>query len=282
MKVILSGTGTSHGIPVIGCNCAVCNSSDQKDTRFRCGAFIFSDEGTVIAIDTPPEFRLQALRYGVTKLDALLVTHSHADHLHGLDDVRIFSHTWNNDQISQEFTSDPPLSVFSNTETLEDLKKRFDYVFKQTQEGGGKPRFNLIEVTQFTSKNPLKIGSLEIEPVPIKHGILNVCGWKITNIKSNKSIAYITDCNVIPDTSIDIIKNVDICVLDSLRIRHHSTHLNFEEGLDYAKKIRAKSTYFTHICHDKSHIQIQQWIKENWDSTEATLDVAYDGLEFSI
>ena len=273
MKVILSGTGTSHGIPVIGCDCEVCKSTDARDSRFRCAALIFGSDGTTIAIDTPPEFRLQALRYKLTKLDAVLVTHSHADHVHGLDDVRIFSST------KKENTA-PPLKIFTNSGTINDIKNRFDYVFMVTQLGGGKPQLELIDVTATNFATPFTIGNLTIEPIPIFHGTLPVCGWKITDLNSGKIFAYITDCNSIPDESIELIKGADVCILDSLRLRPHTTHLSFQEGLEYAKKIRAKSTYFTHICHDNSHIQIQDWINKNWTLSEQTLSPAYDGLEF--
>ncbi len=272
MKIVLTGTGTSHGIPVIGCNCNVCTSTDSRDTRFRCAALVFADDGTTIAIDTPPEFRLQALRNGLTKLDAVLVTHSHADHVHGLDDVRIFSST-------KKENTNPPLKIFANKDTIEDIKNRFDYVFKSTQLGGGKPQLDLIDATKFTAKNPICIGSLLIEPIPILHGKLPVFGWKITDTKSSKTFAYITDCNFISDSSIEKIKGVDVCILDSLRLRPHTTHFSFQEGLEYAKKIRAKSTYFTHICHDNSHMQIQDWINNKWTNSEQTLSPAYDGLE---
>ena len=276
MKIILTGTGTSHGIPVIGCTCDVCKSTDPRDTRFRCGALVFGSDGTTIAIDTPPEFRLQALRYGLIKLDALLISHSHADHVHGLDDVRIFSTTKKKDNTAPT----PPLRVFANEGTINDIRKRFDYVFITTQAGGGKPQLELIDVTATNFAKPFTIGSLTIESVPVFHGTLPVCGWKITDLNSCKTFAYITDCNAIPDSSIEKITASDVCILDSLRLRPHPTHLSFQEGIEYAKKIRAKSTYFTHICHDNSHMQIQDWINKNWTLKEQTLSPAYDGLEF--
>ncbi len=276
MKIVLAGTGTSHGIPVIGCECAVCKSEDPRDNRNRTGAFVYGSDGTTIIIDVSPEFRLQALRFGLTKANAVLLTHSHADHLHGLDDLRIFSHTWNPKKVTKKTPPKDPLRIFSNTETLNDIKNRFDYVFTPTKEGGGKPHLELVSTAD---KNPLKIGCLEIVLVPMKHGCLNVSGWKITDTKTKQSFAYLTDCNYISDESIEIVKKVKHCVIDSLREKEHSTHFSFSESLDCAKKICAEHTWFTHISHDFSHIQIEKWIKEHEQNGGLCISPAFDGLE---
>jgi len=166
MKITLVGTGTSHGVPVIACKCPVCTSTDPHDNRTRTSAFITASDGTSIIIDTSPEFRIQSLRVGLTKVDAVLLTHSHADHLHGLDDLRIFSHTHKKEDVRRRAA----LGIYGNSETLSDVADRFNYVFHHTQEGGGKPYLQLLPIENYSVARPLKIGCLEIVPIPIKHG----------------------------------------------------------------------------------------------------------------
>ncbi len=279
MKIILAGTGTSHGIPVIGCECAVCKSEDARDTRYRTSAFVYASDGTTIIIDVSPEFRLQALRFGLSKASAVLLTHAHADHVHGLDDLRIFSHTWNPKKVKKDSVKKDPLKIFANKNTVEDVENRFDYVFKTTQEGGGKPYLELVCADAYTEENPIIYGCLEIIPVPIKHGCLDVTGWKITDTTTSKSFAYITDCNYISDDSIAIIKGVEHCVIDSLREKEHTTHFCFKESLAYAEKIGAKNTWFTHISHDFSHTQIENWINEHKKEGQKNIYPSFDGLE---
>ncbi len=274
MRIVLTGTGTSHGIPVIGCKCEVCTSLDMRDKRDRTSAFVFAEDGTTLVIDTSPEFRHQALRYGLTKADGVLITHSHADHVHGLDDLRIFSHTWNPKKVKKNFKPNPPLKIYLNKGTLNDIKKRFDYIFMATHEGGGKPNLELVEVKNFSS---FSIGCLDIIPIPIKHGCLDVCGWKITDKSTGQSLAYITDCNYVSDESIETIKGVKHCVLDSLREEKHSTHFCFAESVECAKKIQADNTWFTHLCHDFSHTQLEKWLHKNGNDIN-TVAPAYDGL----
>ncbi len=278
MKIILAGTGTSHGIPVIGCECSVCKSQDSHDSRNRTGAFVHGSDGTSVIIDVSPEFRLQALRFGLSKADAVLLTHSHADHVHGLDDLRIFSHTWNPKKVKKDTEIKNPLRIFSNENTLNDIKNRFDYVFTPTHEGGGKPHLELVSVNAYSVENPLVVGCLEIVPVPMKHGCLHASGWKITDSKTKKSFAYMTDCNFISEESISIIEGVNHCVIDSLREKEHSTHFSFSESLDCAYKIRAEHTWFTHISHDFSHVQITNWIQEHMKNGSLQILPAYDGL----
>lgn len=277
MKITLVGTGTSHGVPVIACKCPTCTSADPRDNRMRTSAFITASDGTIVIIDTSPEFRIQSLRFGLEKVDAVLLTHSHADHLHGLDDLRIFSHTHKKGSTAPSL---PALGIYANRETLCDVENRFDYVFRPTQEGGGKPLLQLLLIENYSQATPLHIGSLEIVPVPIKHGTLNVCGWKITDTASPlQSFAYITDCSFISDDSIALIRGAKHCVIDSLRERPHTTHFCFAESLEYAQKIGASHTWLTHICHDFSHAQITNWFDERWHDDKRTIAPAYDRLE---
>ncbi len=271
--MILTGTGTSHGIPVIGCSCPRCCSKDTKDKRLRTSAFIQGKDGTCIVIDTGPEFRIQALTWNITRLDAVLLTHTHADHLHGLDDVRIFSH--NCTRVKNDATLRPSLKLFANKVSIDEIKERFSYIFKPTQEGGGKPRLNLVNVENYNKNSPLHIGSLSIIPVPMRHGDIETEGYLIE--EDTFRIAYLTDCNYIPESSIDLVRGCSHVVLDGLRTRTHTTHLTFDEALVYADRIKAKKTWLTHICHDYSHEEINKYLAGK-SKGDFFIEAAYDGL----
>lgn len=320
----LMGTGTSHGIPVVGCSCQVCTSNDPHDKRYRCSAYIVNEDKnessstTNIVIDTGPEFRIQALENKIKRLDGVLLTHSHADHCHGLDDLRIFSFRKppemmtdeqrqflsKNDAIALEASknslkddkdSDSGLPIYAPSSTIESLVFRFAYIFNSAATGGGVPYLQLIPADKYTDKEPVKIGSVEAIPVPMIHGTIVDFGWIVRpfvkDIKDSKSIAYLTDCNFISDESIELVKNsagtVEHLVIDALRTREHPTHNNFEKALSYADRIGAKYTWLTHICHDNSHKQIQKYIEENlhkYSNLEqivkngGSVEPAYDGL----
>ena len=380
MQMILMGTGTSHGIPVIGCECKVCTSRDKKDKRFRCSAYITSGDtsekkhhsfhkndsvrgvqndgvGTNVAtrtdivIDTGPEFRMQALLYHIRRLDAVLLTHSHADHLHGLDDLRIFSFVkphlcdadkkalderrnactgkngctekkdfeGRNDAEGKNGCAEPehahhhsdsscagqvtnpyfkpdmePLPIYANSNTIIDVKNRFDYVFHEVNQGGGKPQLDMRDCVQFTPEHPIIINTLQILPVPLFHGSLPDSGWLVSEVEADgkkHSFAYLTDCSSVPDSSIRLILEqagiLDHLVIDGLRVRPHSTHFSFDEALACAEKIGAKHTWLTHICHDKSHRDIVAYVNgqlhmypvlESIVEQGGTVGPAYDGL----
>lgn len=306
MQITLMGTGTSFGVPVVGCSCHVCRSKSKKDFRFRCSILVQQQEKdgskTNILVDVPPEFRLQALKYKVNALSCILVTHSHADHLHGLDDIRIYSHKKGSlvpptsslmhkkqhpDQLSFLESSGEGLKLYANSNTLQDIKKRFDYIFAPYTKGGGIPKLSLQDVACYTPQNPLKVGSLEILPIPLMHGDLKDSGYlfSINNGGKKYSFAYLTDCNFIPQKSIDMINQtgsiVQHCVIDALRVTAHSTHLCFKEACDYAKKINAQNIWFTHICHDSSHKEIIAYINQTYGKNCHTAP-AYDGLVLKV
>ncbi|MDR3248516.1 MAG: MBL fold metallo-hydrolase [Treponema sp.] len=278
MKLIILGSGTSHGVPMLGCDCPVCHSTDPRDQRLRASLFIQGDRGEQVVIDTGPEFRLQAIRAGIKRLDALFLTHPHADHLHGLDDIRPLSR-------------EAPLQIYGNQQTLAEMAERFSYVFKDTQRGGGKPRLQPQEAT-----GPVSIGNLSLSPLPVKHGALDILGWRIAETpepgkqggRQGASALYLTDTSAIPDATWRLIRAwpaPEVLIIGGLRTRPHETHFTFEQALDTAMTIGAKQTYLTHICHDYSHQAIEEYCqnyREKNNNTGPTMGPAYDGLELTI
>lgn len=295
MRVYLMGTGTSHGIPVISCNCKVCRSHNSKDKRMRCSAFAVQKNAdgteTCILIDIGPEFRIQALKTNIKSLNALLLTHSHADHLDGLDDIRVFSHTKSSmcARNPAKYGESPGagLRVYGNAGTLKDVRTRFDYIFKETQIGGGKPKLDLEDCAGFNGENPLVIGGISVVPVPMKHGIVDTTGWLLRCTgKDGKihSTAYLTDCNEIPESSVKIITKyggiIDNIVIDGLREEPHSTHFSYLQAMECAAKLGGKRVWLTHICHNMSHKDITEYCKRHQKDFPGLAKVrpAYDGL----
>ena len=191
------GTGTSQGVPAIGCKCPVCTSKDRHDKRLRCAALLENKNSdktvTKILIDIGPEFRIQALKYKIDRLDAVLLTHGHADHIYGLDDIRIFSHTQSCGKGTEPCKNATPgkgLNFYANKNTLKDVKNRFDYIFMPTQIGGGKPKIALHNITAVTKNGPLKIGDVEILPIPMRHGKLHTSGYMFSICKNGEKICF--------------------------------------------------------------------------------------------
>jgi phosphoribosyl 1,2-cyclic phosphate phosphodiesterase len=260
---------------MLGCDCPVCHSADPRDQRLRASLYIQGAQGEQAIIDTGPEFRLQALRAGLKRLDAVFLTHPHADHIHGMDDVRPLSR-------------DTPLPVYGNRETIDELLERFSYVFKETQQGGGKPRLLPQAITA-----PLTTGGLTFTPLPVKHGALDILGWRIDESpacggpasRAPASAVYLTDTSAIPPSTWPLIGQPDILIIGGLRIRPHETHFTFAEALDAAAQAKAKQTYLTHICHDSSHQDIEAYCRDYGEENTAPgtyRGPAYDGLELNI
>ena len=232
LTLTLLGTGTSHGVPVIGCGCAVCQSRDPKDKRGRCSAWVHGPgQAPSLLIDTGPEFRAQALREGIFRADAALYTHAHADHISGLDDLRAFS--------ERQACKIP---CFGNRQTLALIRERFGYVFRPTQAGGGKPQISLQAVDA-----PFQAVGLKVRPVPLWHGRLKATGWRIG------SMAYLTDTHRIPEPSFKLLHGLQLLVLDALRPSPHPTHFSLGQAVAAAKRIGAKRTLFTHMTHLLPH-----------------------------
>lgn len=293
MKLLFLGTGTSHGVPVIGCNCEVCKSSDPHDKRFRCSAYVTTASDKNILIDIGPDFRSQALAYNISRVDTLLLTHSHADHLHGIDDLRIFSCDLSESDLknkklkpeSKRKYDAPPIPIYTNKNTIKDIEKRFDYFFRHCREGGGHAKVELIN-----AKSTFETCGITVTPIPMLHGHLETVGWLLT--ENGKSIAYLTDCSFISDESIQIIKEncgiLEHLVIDGLRIEDHSTHFSFMQALEAAEKIGAKHVWLTHITHSTSHRKVILYIDDvletfpekfkNLNNIAESVQPAYDGL----
>ncbi len=230
MRVTMLGSGTSSGVPVIGCDCPVCTSDSAKNERFRAGLKIeFGDR--VILVDTPTDLRQQALRYGIPRVDAILFTHAHADHIFGLDDVRIFN-----------FRQRRSIPCYGSAVTLRALRRTFAYVFEPGERGGGKPQLDLIEIA-----GSLELFGRTILPVPVEHGRLPVNGYRLGGF------AYVTDCNHIPEESFGLLSGLEVLVLGALRYHEHPTHFTVEEAIEVAARIGAGSTYLTHLAHEVDH-----------------------------
>lgn len=242
---------------MIGCNCEVCRSTDPHDKRTR-SSILIEHEDTVVLVDTSTDFRFQALRAGIRHLDAILMTHAHADHLHGLDDTR-------------SLTFDKTITVYGSKNTIDEIRKRFDYVFTPLRFGGGKPNLRLRD--HHGSK--LSVGGLSIVPVPVQHGNLPIFGYRIG------PFAYITDCSGVPDSSLGLLGGVSHLVINALRYRPHPTHFNIEEAVETAGKIGAKEVWLTHLCHEVGHKQLTREL-ESGNNEKRRILPAYDGLEIDV
>jgi phosphoribosyl 1,2-cyclic phosphate phosphodiesterase len=246
-RVTMLGSGTSTGVPVIGCTCNVCRSDKPKNKRWRPGLKLEMGE-RVVLVDTPTDLREQALRFGLPRVDAILFTHSHADHIFGLDDVRIFN-----------FRQRAPIPCYGSEEALRNIRRSFAYVFEAGQEGGGKPQLDLLPV-----REPFPLLGRTFVPIPVWHGSMEVFGYR------SGAFAYVTDCNRIPDSSYELLDGVEILILDALRHRPHSTHFSVEQSIAVAARIGARRTIFTHMTHEV----------DQDDPLPAGVEFGYDGLAF--
>ena len=254
MRVLFLGTGTSHGVPMIGCDCEVCRSSDPRDARSRPSIAMDFADGFRVLVDTTPDLRHQALRHDLRHVDAVLFTHAHADHIMGLDDVRRYN-----------VLSRQPMPLFGQAETLAEIRQTFRYAFDPSaSRGGGVPSLRLWPVA-----GPFCVGRHEVTPVPVTHGPWRVLGFRVGRF------AYLTDCNAIADESLALIEGLDTLVLDALRRKPHPTHFSLDEAVAMATRVGARQTWFTHIAHDLGHA-----------ATDATLPagmaLAYDGLTIDV
>jgi phosphoribosyl 1,2-cyclic phosphate phosphodiesterase len=253
-RLTVLGSGTSMGVPTIGCDCRVCTSADPRDRRTR-PSVMLQYGGNVVLIDTTPDFREQAIRERITRLDAVLYTHSHADHILGLDDIRPLS-----------FRREGGIPLFAHAHTIPTLTRMFQYIFENNYKFGGIAKVALNEIT-----GPFELFGVRVQPVPIIHGEQEIHGYRIG------SMAYLTDHSGIPDASMDMLRGLDVLFLDALRHRPHPTHSTVENSVRLAEELKARQTFLTHICHDLPHEETNAALPPN-------VKLAYDGLslEFQI
>jgi phosphoribosyl 1,2-cyclic phosphate phosphodiesterase len=253
LKITFLGTGTSQGVPVIACNCEVCISDNAKDKRLRSSILIESQEKTVV-VDTGPDFRYQMLRANVQKLDGVVFTHEHKDHIAGLDDVRAFN-----------YKQKEAMNIYASLQVQESLKREFYYVFSGFKYPGI-PQIDMHEINLET----FSIGDINFTPIEVMHYKMPVLGFRINDF------TYITDAKTISDTEKEKIKGSKILVINALQKEKHISHFTLEEAIAFAQEINAETTYFTHISHKLGkHDDVMAYLPQN-------IKLAYDGLEIHI
>ena len=253
MKITVLGAGSSAGTPVIGCECTVCHSSNLKNKRSRCSSIITLDNGSNILIDTSPDFKMQAMREKINKIDAVLFTHHHADHCHGIDDLRAYC---------QKYKQAIP--IFANENTMKELKLKFNYAIREESQFWETPvlQANIVN-------GPFHIEETQIIPLPVIHGRMEILGYRLGNL------AYITDVSEIPESTLDLLQGVDILLLDCLRYEPHFSHYGFKQSLEMSEKIKAKRTFFIHMTHDIEYDAVSSDLPDN-------VYLAYDGLQLNL
>jgi phosphoribosyl 1,2-cyclic phosphate phosphodiesterase len=248
MRLTILGAGSSHGTPVIACDCETCTSPDPKNHRMRASALV-EVAGRSFLIDSGPELRLQAIRAGIKRVDAVLFTHFHADHMHGLDDLKAFNAVLGG-----------VLPCYGNAQTNAVLRSRFDYVFI------GSPWVGLIPHLTFdVVEDTFELLGVPVTPIDLQHGRIRACGWRIGGL------AYLTDANAIPEASLERLRGLDLLVIDGLRPRPHPTHFSVDEAVAVSRVLRPRQTLLTHMNHNIEYHRV---------SAELPPDVAlaYDGL----
>jgi phosphoribosyl 1,2-cyclic phosphate phosphodiesterase len=261
VRLTFLGTGTSFGVPVVGCDCQVCTSADPRDHRTRHGALVSWDDGSALLVDTPPELRLQLLREGVNRVDAVWFTHGHADHVHGIDDLRIFS-----------LRTRKSIPVFVSSRFREEMAQRFRYIFDpdiRPDRGSSKPELDLHEV-EGEGEGPVVMGR-RITPLPVPHGSVTVLGFRVGDL------GYVTDAKTLPAGTLERLRGVRLLVLNALWFGNpHPSHFNVEEAVAMAERVGAERTYLTHLTHRTSHAELERrlpsTVRPAWDGLAVQLD----------
>ncbi len=253
LRIVVLGSGTSMGVPTIGCNCAVCTSPDPRDNRLR-PSILVSYAGRNVLIDTTPDFRQQALRARIDHLDAVLFTHSHADHVMGLDDVRPFN-----------FRQKEQIPIYAAPDTMAAIRRSFPYVFDGAKRESKVPQLD----ARLIDGAPFQLFGLEFIPVPILHGSATIYGFRFGQA------AYLTDHSEIPAESMGLLRGLDVLFLDALRYKPHPTHSTVERSVQTAGELKAGRTFLTHISHDLWHERAESLLPPH-------VRLAYDGLELEV
>lgn len=246
-SLLILGSGTSTGVPMIGCHCPVCRSDDPHNQRSRCSALIRYGMSKIL-IDTATDLRFQALREGLQEIDAVLYTHTHADHVHGIDDLRAFNRR-----------NQPSIPLYGSPECVGTLRRNFSYIFLDSDDQGFRPRLHLETIT-----GPFSIGSVPIIPLPLEHGADPGLGYRIGDL------AYLTDCNRVPTTTVTALAGIETLVIDALRFSPHPTHFNIPEAIAFAHGLGIKRTILTHLSHDVD-------ARQHGDALPPGIELAYDG-----
>ncbi len=248
MRLTFLGTGTSTGVPVVACQCPVCTSGDQYNRRMRASVLV-QENGHNIIIDTAPDLRQQALNTGIQRVDAVLFTHSHADHVGGIDDLRGFN-------VAQRAF----IPCYGDEHTVRDIKNRFPYIFNGHLYFGAKP-----ELTMHVAASPFNLFDQEVIPLTVYHGWLPVLGYRMGQM------AYVTDCNAIPPASLQILRGLDVLVLGALRRVPHPSHFTIYEAMEVVRELKPKRAFFTHMAHELDHHETSRELPPG-------VELAYDGL----
>jgi len=252
MKLTFLGTGTSTGVPTVACSCAVCTSSDPHDKRTRPSVLLEFD-GRAVVIDTSPDFRQQALRERMQRLDAVVFTHTHADHIFGLDDVRVFY-----------FRQREPIPIYADAASMESIRRIFKYIFDQSYPHGG-----IAKLDPHVIDGTFDLWGERLTPLPVLHGDLPVLGFRFGNA------AYVTDFSTIPDSTAALLEGLDLLVLDALRHKPHPTHSNLEQSLAWVERLKPRRAFFTHIAHELGHEETNALLPPH-------VRLAYDGLKLDL
>ena len=258
MKLTFLGTGTSFGVPQLGCGCAVCRSTDPRDKRTRVGAAVETDGGAVLLIDTPTELRLQLLATRITRVDAVLYTHGHADHTHGIDDLRAIT-----------ARRDTHLPIYGAADTLDELARKFVYIFDDNIKPGPgttKPQGRAIVMAAGETR---AIAGVDVTAVAVPHGAATVLAYRVG------PLAYVTDAKSVPDDALALLRGARVLVINALFHVPHPSHLSIPEAVAVARAVGAERTYLTHLTHDNFHAALDAELPEG-------IQPAYDGLTITV
>ena len=249
-SLIILGSGTSMGVPTLGCDCPVCTSPDPRDLRLRPSAAVVWD-GHHVVIDTGPDFRAQAIKHRIENVDAVLYTHAHADHILGMDDLRPLS-----------FKGTEKIRLYADDATAEVLETIFAYTFSEDSQYKLRAR---VQLNRLNGTDSVEIFGAEFQRIPLHHGPMETGGYRIGNA------AYLTDMNAIPNSSLALLDGVEVVIIDALRARHHPSHANVEEATAWVDKIGARRAWFTHMSHEILHAEVEATLPPH-------IRLAYDGL----